>query len=155
MVKLDFANAFRPNSLHRFDMLLSVRYTACLSCMLFNCLILILFTTFISVLWITCPPVRQQGDPLGPLLFCTNIHPLITSLGSYLTLGYLDDLTLAGSQSVVATDIQQMMADGSKTGLCLNPRKCNKGHFPSSPATSLTKPIWRCNRCRGDSWFVV
>ena len=47
----------------------------------------------------------QQGDPLGPLLFCSIIHPLITSLSSDLTLGYLDDLTLAGPQSVVAADI--------------------------------------------------
>jgi len=47
----------------------------------------------------------QQGDPLGPLLFCSTIHPLITSLSSDLTLGYLDDLTLAGPQSVVAADI--------------------------------------------------
>jgi len=41
-----------------------------------------------------------------------------------LTLGYLDDLTLAGPQSVVAADIQQVMAEGSKMGLCLNPSKC-------------------------------
>ena len=39
-------------------------------------------------------------------------------------LGYLDDLTLAGPQSVVAADIQQVMAEGSKMGLCLNPSKC-------------------------------
>ena len=66
----------------------------------------------------------QQGDPLGPLLFCSTIHPLITSLSSDLTLGYLDDLTLAGPQSVVAADIQQVVAEGSKMGLCLNSSKC-------------------------------
>jgi len=33
----------------------------------------------------------QQGDPLGPLLFCNTIHPLLTSLGSVL-LGYMDDV---------------------------------------------------------------
>ena len=38
----------------------------------------------------------QQGDPLAPLLFCTTVHPLISSLSSDLTAGYLDDLTLAG-----------------------------------------------------------
>jgi len=31
---------------------------------------------------------------------------------SDLTLGYLDDLTLAGPQSAVAADIQQVMAGG-------------------------------------------
>jgi len=66
----------------------------------------------------------QQGDPLGPLLFCSTIRPLITSLSSDLTLGYLDDLTLAGPQSVVAADIQQVIAEGSKMGLRLNPSKC-------------------------------
>jgi len=30
----------------------------------------------------------QQGDPLGPLLFCNTIHPLLTSLGSVPRLGY-------------------------------------------------------------------
>ena len=40
----------------------------------------------------------QQGDPLGPLLFCNTIHPLLESLGSVLHLGYMDDVTLGGSR---------------------------------------------------------
>ena len=56
----------------------------------------------------------RQGDPLGPLLFCTIIHPLMRSLGSDLILGYLDDFTLAGLQSVVATDIQQVIVEASQ-----------------------------------------
>ena len=36
----------------------------------------------------------------------------------------MDDLTLAGPQSVVAADIQQVMAEGSKMDLRLNPSKC-------------------------------
>jgi hypothetical protein len=46
----------------------------------------------------------QQGDPLGPLLFCNSIHPLLQSLYSLLKLGYLDDLTVAGPEETVATD---------------------------------------------------
>ena len=80
----------------------------------------------------------QQGDPLGPLLFCSTIHPLITSLSSDLTLGYLDDLTLAGPQSVVAADIQQVMAEGSKMGLCLNPSKCEVISHPDSNIVDQT-----------------
>ena len=38
----------------------------------------------------------RQGDPLGPLLFCNMIQPLLSSLSSELNLGYLDDVTLAG-----------------------------------------------------------
>jgi len=48
----------------------------------------------------------------------------MSSLGSDLMLGYMDDLTLAGPQGVVSTDIQKMTVEGSKMGLCLNPSKC-------------------------------
>ena len=46
----------------------------------------------------------QQGDPLGPLLFCCAISPLLSSLQADLTRGYLDDLTLAGHKDTVALD---------------------------------------------------
>jgi len=99
MVKLDFANAF--NSLHRSDMLLSVRdrlpelYAFCLSS--YSQPSFLYFGSHV----ILSQEGPQQGDLLGPLLFCSTIHPIITSLSSDLTLGYLDDLTLAGPQSVV------------------------------------------------------
>jgi len=51
----------------------------------------------------------QQGDPLGLLLFCNTIHPLLESLGSVLRLGYMDDVTLGGSQGTVAKDVQTVM----------------------------------------------
>ena len=41
----------------------------------------------------------QQGDPLGPLLFCGTIHPLLLSLTSELNLAYMDDVTLGGPES--------------------------------------------------------
>ena len=47
----------------------------------------------------------QQGDPLGPLMFSNTVQPLLVSLTSELTLGYLDDLTLGGLPSQVAKDI--------------------------------------------------
>ena len=37
----------------------------------------------------------QQGDPLGPLLFYDSIRPLLQCLESFLTVQYLDDLTVA------------------------------------------------------------
>ena len=43
----------------------------------------------------------QQGDPLGPLLFCLTLQPLLSSLSSKLRLGYLDDVTLGGPLSSV------------------------------------------------------
>ena len=138
MVKLDFANAF--NSLHRSDMLLSVRDRLP---ELYAFLPLIVLTTIILVHYfgshvILSQEGPQQGYPLGPLLFCSTIHPLITSQSSDLTLGYLDDLTVADPQSVVAADIQRVMAEGSKMGLCLNPSKCEVISHPDSNIVDQT-----------------
>ena len=38
----------------------------------------------------------QQGDPIGPLLFCLTIHNLVTELRSEFTIFYLDDGTIGG-----------------------------------------------------------
>lgn len=66
----------------------------------------------------------QQGDPLGPLLFCLAVHPLLLSLTSDLTIGYMDDLTLGGSQSTVAADVATIRSSAASLGLHLNPSKC-------------------------------
>ena len=47
----------------------------------------------------------QQGDPLGPLLFCLTIHPMLEPLSSKLVIGYLDDVTLGGAEHVLAADV--------------------------------------------------
>ena len=47
----------------------------------------------------------QQVDPLGALLFCMTIQPLLQSLSSELVAAYMDDVTLAGNKSTVADDI--------------------------------------------------
>ena len=39
----------------------------------------------------------QQGDPLGPLLFCFTIQSLILKLQSEFSVFYLDDGTIGGS----------------------------------------------------------
>jgi hypothetical protein len=51
----------------------------------------------------------QQGDPLGPLLFCLTIQPLLRSLSSELIAAYLDDLTLGGRISAVAADVTHII----------------------------------------------
>lgn len=62
----------------------------------------------------------QQGDPLGPLLFCLTIHPIISSLSSQLSISYMDDLTLGGPSEVVAQDVKLINEKGSEVGLQLN-----------------------------------
>jgi len=66
----------------------------------------------------------QQGDPLGPLLFCNTVQPLLLSLASEMTFGYLDDFTLAGDVATVAQDVSRIADLSSKMGLVLNAAKC-------------------------------
>ena len=94
MVKLDFSNAF--NSLYRDQMLNSA--FAILPELAPFCHLAyaepssLKYGTF-SLLSQVGP---QQGDPLGPLLFCLPLQPILAAMVSPLTLGYLDDLTLGG-----------------------------------------------------------
>ena len=53
----------------------------------------------------------QQGDPLGPLLFCNAIQELIDSLSADLNLSYLDDLTLGGPEEAIAQDVQRIIEE--------------------------------------------
>ena len=39
----------------------------------------------------------QQGDPLGSLLFCLTIHPMVQQLKSRFKVFYMDDSTLGGN----------------------------------------------------------
>ena len=130
------ANSF--NSLHRPDMLQSIRdhlpelYPYCYSS---YCKPSFLYFGQYTILSQEGP---QQGDPLGPLLFCDTIQPLLTSLESELTLGYLDDVTLGGRQDVVISDIQRITIEGGDLGLRLNPSKCE---VITHPGLTVSDPM--------------
>lgn len=66
----------------------------------------------------------QQGDPLGPPLFCLVIHPLITQLQSEFNTWYLDDGTLGGDPDTVLKDFLHIITESHKLGVELNPDKC-------------------------------
>ena len=121
MLKLDFRNAF--NSLRRDKMLFSVSELAptfyqyilssygkpsCLYC---------------GDHIIQSAEGVQQGDPVGPLLFCLSIHQLVSKLQSELVLFYLDDGTIAGSLQDVLADLRLIEFEASKLGLELNHSK--------------------------------
>jgi len=95
VVKMDFSNAF--NSLHRVDMLQAVAdrlpalYAFCFSAYSNPS------TLFFGQYCVSSQVGPQQGDPIGPLLFCNTVHLLLLDLESQLNLGYLEDLTLTGS----------------------------------------------------------
>ena len=65
----------------------------------------------------------QQGDPLGPLLFCLTIHHVCSQLKSELCIFYLDDGTLGGVLSDVLHDIEVIKKEAGIVGLELNPQK--------------------------------
>src|SRR5213080_4400587 len=79
----------------------------------------------------------QQGDPLGPLLFCLSIHPMLSSLASKLVVGYLDDITLGGDEHTLVRDIPEVNTQGQAIGLKLNSSKCefiSQSALPSDAA---------------------
>jgi len=121
LVKLDFSNAF--NSIHRLQMLHSVHsripelYAFCHSAYSQP---LLFFGPYI----VTSQEDAQQGDPIGPLLFCNTVPPLISSLQAELNLGYLDDVSLGGQVEMVASDVAEIVRAGSDLGLSLNVDKC-------------------------------
>jgi len=59
-------------------------------------------------------------------------------LNSDLTPGYLDDLTLAGSEQTVVSDFHSVMETGGKLGLHSNPSKCE---VISHPGSAFSDPV--------------
>ena len=66
----------------------------------------------------------QQGDPLGPFLFCLGLTDLVSDSQSELSNWYQDDGTLAGSVDEVLGDLQRIKTAANELGLQLNPAKC-------------------------------
>ena len=65
----------------------------------------------------------QQGDPLGPLLFCLGIHDLVSALQSAFRVFYLDDGTLGGPVSSIKEDLSFLECHSPQLGLTLNQSK--------------------------------
>ena len=66
----------------------------------------------------------QQGDPLGPLLFCLTILGLTSSLSSEFRVFYLDDGTLGGPIQDIISDLEHIEQASKDLGLVLNKAKC-------------------------------
>ena len=65
----------------------------------------------------------QQGDPLGPLLFCLSIHHLCSQLMSEFNVWHLDDSYVGGTLDDLRHDLKIVQRFGSKLGLHLNHQK--------------------------------
>ena len=92
----------------------------------------------------------QQGDPLGPLLFCLTIHKLASQLESELCLLFLDDGTLGGSVETLRHDLEVIHKFGEAMGLELNKQKseiiCSNSDIGKSallllPGAQLVDPL--------------
>jgi hypothetical protein len=157
ILKLDFSNAF--NSVHR-DVVLSAvhKFLPSLLKFTFSCYAHS-SQLFFGDNIILSEEGTQQGDPLGPLLFCLSIHQLIQQLKSELNLWYIDDGTLGGDVQNLLSDVELIQSHGPPIGLFLNSGKCeiitddlaivhqvrqllpDVIHIPSVNATLLGAPI--------------
>ena len=66
----------------------------------------------------------QQGDPLGPLLFCATSLKLARSMTSEFNVWYLDDVCLGGCVDDLLHDLETVRRIGPTLGLVLNEGKC-------------------------------
>jgi Reverse transcriptase (RNA-dependent DNA polymerase) len=122
LVKLDFSNAF--NSIHR-DVMLDSVYNAVPEIYKFCYLSYAQPSVLRYGCWsISSEEGSQQGDPLGPLLFCLALHPLLQSLRSELAIAYIDDITIGGTEHTVSHDVECIKSEGESFGLSLNAPKC-------------------------------
>ena len=149
LLKLDFRNAF--NSIRRDKMLHSVMSKA-------PALLPLAYSTyrlpsllFYGEFLISSAEGVQQGDPLGPLLFCLTIHELVTSLESEFKINvfFLDDGTLGGYIEDVQADLHLLEDHARDFNLFLNHDMseiiCNDettrfSMFSLSPSLSVVEP---------------
>ena len=122
IVKLDFSNAFntvrRDAMLNAVDTELPELYRLCYSAYAEASLLQLGDHTVVSAEGV------QQGDPLGPLLFCLTLQPILSSLSSKLRLGFLDDVTLGGTLRSLNNDVSLIESSAQAIGLSLNRSKC-------------------------------
>ncbi len=122
IVKLDFSNAF--NCLHRDTMLSAIQshvpeiYAFCF--LAYNDNTLLKFGNRV----ISSEEGIQQGDPLGPLIFCLTIHPLLETLTSEFIVGYMDDITIGSLRETIINDVNRIKVFGADNGLHINIDKC-------------------------------
>lgn len=77
----------------------------------------------------------QQGDPLGPLVFCLAIQKAISEMSSPLNIWYLDDGTVGGKPEEVEKDLVALLPRLGALGLEINTSKCE--FYPCSAASQL------------------
>jgi Reverse transcriptase (RNA-dependent DNA polymerase) len=122
LLKLDFVNAF--NAISRNELLQIVieempeLYPFVSTCYSSSSHL------FFGVDIIASEEGAQQGDPLGPLLFCAASLKLAKKMNAELNIWYMDDGTLGDDVEVLLNDLETVRQVGSALGLTLNEQKC-------------------------------
>ena len=144
LVKLDFKNAF--NSLRRDSILEAAKQSLPEAYAYIHASYGSSSHLFYQDNIISSEVGVQQGDPLGPLLFCLCLQPILQRCSSDIRIGYLDDVTLGGKVGVIERDVSRIKEEGKAIGLVLNESKCE---FVSSSSAHPTQ-----SSCFPDFKFV-
>src|SRR5690606_36970394 len=90
----------------------------------------------------------QQGDPLGPLLFCASMHRLLEQAnatlaahGGGLALGYIDDIVGCGPEAAVRECFATIEAAAQECGLQLQLHKCSAYRPSGDEITQLPAAV--------------
>ena len=123
LLKIDFSNAF--NTLSR-DVMLAVIRDELPELFLFvdSCYSSESFLRFGNFTLLSAEG-PQQGDPLGPLLFCTAAQKrLVMRIKAMLNSWYMDDGSMGDHVDVLLDDWRTVVEEGRKIGLVVNVSKC-------------------------------
>jgi hypothetical protein len=135
LLKLDFINAF--NNVRRDTMLESVREELSeLYPFVYMCYSNASLLNFDKHM-IVSDEGAQQGDPLGPLLFCLSSLKLARSMVSEFNCWYLDDGSLGGKVEDLLQDLDTVRRVGPALGLHLNEDKTEIVTNDASVAKSI------------------
>ena len=146
MLKIDFKNAF--NYVRRDKMLEMVRqHVPKIFPFVYTCYSAPSYLRFHETTLQLAEGV-QQGDPLGPLLFCLAIQPILLQLKSEFHMFYLDNGTLGGHECSISEDLKLIEREAGFLGLLLNHNKsellCNDftglGLLAHAPHLCKVKP---------------
>jgi hypothetical protein len=122
LLKIDFTNAF--NTLRRDRMLLVIReelpelFPFISSCYSGQSFLRFGKYTLMS------DEGPQQGDPLGPLLFCLTVMALVKRIKSQCNIWYMDDGAIGDNVDALLSDFRMLMDESRKLGLIINVTKC-------------------------------
>ena len=122
IVKIDFKNAFNTLNRNIFlkDVMKNVQIAAPFIEAAYSKASFLLFNDEV----ILSEEGVQQGDPLGPLIFCLSLQSVIDKLTCPLNLWYMDDGIIGGTPDTILRDMNVLEHEASKLGLKLNRSKC-------------------------------